>query len=535
MTKRPSENRAAIAPAAAPPGNETLPILEALEGVLREVAEPKVVLEVILRQAVQRTGAERALIAEVPEGGEIRFSVLMGYHESRYQGDAAAFSRNVFDRVLRDGRGVRIENVLSEPGFVGVESVRALSTAAIACTPIRVNDRIVALLHLEDRRPGHFQESHMEFLRSLVAVAEPVLGALRAGRDAIEERDRLRTTEQELRGDAESDRRWIASEWSFGRFIGHSPAIRELEDAVAKAAAVDFAVLLHGEPGTGKNLLARVLHYGGNRSTRPFVTVFCPSLERGMVEAELFGHKRGAFTGAVSDRPGRVQAADGGTLFLDEVGELPLEIQPKLLRFLQDRKYERVGDPSERTADVRIIVATNRDLAHEVRHGRFRRDLYDRLNYIPIRVPPLRERLEDIPLLIRHCLDQTPPGRWIELTEEAVRYLRDLDFAWPGNVRHIEQLAARLTTAGLKGPVGVREVARLLGSTDREESAAQTERGAEVDFEAGLPSAMEKAERSWIAAALERYPEDSRARLAERLRISEAALYRKLRRYGLGE
>src|SRR5262245_40864076 len=488
-------------------------MLEALEGVLREMAEPRVVLDAILRQAVHRTSAERALIAEVMEGGELRFSVLMGYHESRFQGNADAFSRNVFDRVLRSGLPVRIENVLDDPDTRELESVRALGMAAIACVPIRVAGQIVALLHLEDRRPGHFHESHLEMVRSLVAVAEPVLGAMRAGRDAIEERDRLRTAELQLRGDAESDRLWIASEWSFGRFIGHSPAIRELEDAVAKAAAVDFAVLLHGEPGTGKNLLARVLHYGGKRSTRPFVTVFCPSLERGMVEAELFGHKRGAFTGAVQDRPGRIQAADGGTLFLDEVGELPMEIQPKLLRFLQDRTFERVGDPRDRTADVRIIAATNRDLAHEVRHGRFRRDLFDRLNYLPIRVPPLRDRVEDIPLLLRHCLDQTSPGRWIELSDEALRYLRNVDFAWPGNVRHVEQLAARLTTAGFQGPVGLRDVERLFGALDSTgpvDPAEGSGTDSEVDFEGGLPHMLAEAERSWIATAMRRYPEDSR-------------------------
>jgi transcriptional regulator with GAF, ATPase, and Fis domain len=506
-------------------------ILQALQSVLQETSDPGAVLEAILRQAVRKTGAERSLIAEVLDGGELRFGVLMGFHEKRFRGDADAYSRHIFDRVLGTGETVRVENALDDPFFREIESVRALRAAAVLCMPIRVDGRIVALLHLEDPRPGCFQPAHMDLLRALLAVAEPALGALRAGREVIAERDRLRSAESHLRDEAETERRWLASEWSFGRFIGHSPAIRGLEASIGKAAGTDFPVLLLGEPGTGKNLLARVLHYGGARSARPFITVFCPSLERGMVEAELFGHKRGAFTGAVSDRLGRVQAADGGTLFLDEIGELPLEMQPKLLRFLQDHGFERVGDPRELKADVRIIAATNRDLALEVQHGRFRRDLYDRLNFLPIRVPPLRERVADLPLLLRHCLDQTVPGRWIETTPDALEYLQSLDFSWPGNVRHIEQLAARLATEGFDRPVTARDIARLLDTTEGPAEAREALHA--PDLEAGLPRLLEAAERTWIEAAMRQYPDLSRAELAAMLRISEAALYRKLRRYGL--
>jgi len=248
-----------------------------------------------------------------------------------------------------------------------------------------------------------------------------------------------------------------------------------------------------------------------------------------MVEAELFGHRRGAFTGALSDQPGKAQAADGGTLFLDEIGDLPLDIQPKLLRLLQEKTFERIGDPKERHVDLRIVAATNRDLEHEVAEGRFRRDLYERLNYVPVRVPPLRERLEDVPLLLRHALDQQASGRWVEISSEAERCLRDLDFAWPGNVRHLEQLAARLSLGNVSSPVTPEDILMRL-DRGREGAPATA-----ADLSSGLPSLLEEAERSWLERALRLYPNLTRSELASRLKISESALYKKLRQYGLAK
>jgi Nif-specific regulatory protein len=510
-------------------------IVGALQGVLAQVAEPVVVLESILRHAVHATGADRGLLAEVRDDGALVFSVLTGFQDARFSGNVDAFSRNLFERVIRTGEPILLANAIDDEFFGGIESVRALRASAILCSPIRVKDRTAAIVHLEHRESGHFRPEHAAIVRSLLEIAAPVLGALRAGRDVLEERDRLRNAESALRDEAREGRALLANEWSFGRYVGRSRAVRELETAVANAATTDFPVLLLGEPGTGKTLLARVMHSSGARATRPLVTVFCPSLERGMVEAELFGHCKGAFTGAVSDRIGRVQAADGGTLFLDEIGELPPEIQPKLLRFLQDRTFERVGDPKERSADVRIIAATNRDLALEVQQGRFRRDLYDRLNFLPIRVPPLRERTEDLPALLRHCLDRTPQGRWIEPSPEALSWLGALDFTWPGNVRHVEQLAARLSAEGRKGVVSAADLARLLGAREAEASPATTAAAGEPDFAAGLPAMLDDAERQWLELAMRRYGGLTRAELAARLKISESALYKRLRRYQLGD
>jgi transcriptional regulator with GAF, ATPase, and Fis domain len=523
------------------PQTSSADLVQALRGVLSQVADPIVVLRSILEQAVASTGADRGVFVEVTGDGEWDFRVLHGFKHSHFEGEPGQFSRSLFARVLETEKPLVLHSALEDPRYQDFVSVQKMRLASIICMPIRVDGEIAALVHLENSTPGYFGNQHLAVLGSLMELASPLLEALRAGREVIQERDRLRSDESRLRDEAEGSRAFLAREWSFGRFVGRSVAVRELEAMVQKAAATEFPVLLLGETGTGKTIVARVLHHAGPRARQPMITVFCPSLEKGMVEAELFGHRRGAFTGAMTDRLGKVQAADKGTLFLDEIGELPLEIQPKLLRLLQEKTYERVGDPTERKSDVRVIAATNRDLEVEVREGRFRRDLYERLNFIPIRIPPLRERAQDIPLLLRHCLDQHPDGRWIELTKEAADYLANLDFAWPGNVRHLEQLAARLTVEGKRASTTPDDLLRFLSPARREATrtvetplVAVGSAQPVVDLDAGLPALLEEAERVWLVEAMRRYSSLTRAELAAKLKISESALYKKLRIYGLG-
>jgi formate hydrogenlyase transcriptional activator len=237
-----------------------------------------------------------------------------------------------------------------------------------------------------------------------------------------------------------------------GPLIGESAAFREVTEAIAMVAPVDSAVLLLGETGTGKEVIARAIHDTGPRRHQRFVAVNCAAIPAGLLESELFGHERGAFTGAVSHALGRFQVADRGTLFLDEIGDLPLELQPKLLRALQEQQVERLGSGGRTTpVDVRVIAATNQDLDEMVQQRTFRADLYFRLNVFPIRVPPLRERTEDIPLLVTcfvqrvaerqgKCIDEIPDG-----VIDALRH-----YAWPGNVRELQNVIERavIATAG---------------------------------------------------------------------------------------
>src|SRR4029077_10990611 len=230
----------------------------------------------------------------------------------------------------------------------------------------------------------------------------------------------------------------------FGNIVGRSRALHRVLKHVDDVAAVDSAVLILGESGTGKELLAKEIHERSRRAHKPFVRVNCSAVPREMFESEFFGHVRGAFTGAMRDRPGRFQIANGGAIFLDEIGDLPLELQPKLLRVLQEGEYERVGEDVTRKVDVRIIAATNQNLAEEVRARRFREDLFYRLNVFPLALPPLRARTDDIPLLATHAIAEVSARLRIQaptLTQADAARLQKYD--WPGNIRELKNVVER--------------------------------------------------------------------------------------------
>jgi DNA-binding NtrC family response regulator len=278
--------------------------------------------------------------------------------------------------------------------------------------------------------------------------------------------------------------------------VGESEALRRVLEQVDLVADTDATVLITGESGTGKELVARAIHDRSRRRQGPLVRVNCAAIPESLFESELFGHARGAFTGAVSDRPGRFEAAQGGTLMLDEIAEVPLAMQPKLLRVLQEKEFERVGETRPRKADVRIVAATNRDLAAEVEAGRFRGDLFYRLNVFPIETPPLRERREDISRLAEHFVQAAArrlhrsPAR---LTEAALRQLAARD--WPGNIRELENAIERAVILAGAGPL-------------RFDAPAPAKSARAPSTSANLPlltrPAIEQHQRETIAAALER-------------------------------
>jgi DNA-binding NtrC family response regulator len=311
----------------------------------------------------------------------------------------------------------------------------------------------------------------------------------------------------------------------YGRFIGASPAIRRVYELLEKVARTDLPVLITGESGTGKELVARELHDRGPRARGPFVTVNCAAITETLFESELFGHERGSFTGAINQKRGRIEVADGGTLFFDEIGEIPQQTQVKLLRFLQEREFERVGGNGPIRVDVRIIAATNRDLPSAIRAGQFREDLFYRLNVVPVALPPLRERTGDIDLLAQHFADVVSRslGRKKRLSEEALAVLRA--HPWPGNVRELENAVERALVLSESDLVGALDLpAEILGSTGlvpppREEDLNLTRRTAIL-------------EREILSRAMARTGGDLE-KTASLVGLKRAALTRKLRQHGL--
>jgi transcriptional regulator with GAF, ATPase, and Fis domain len=287
-----------------------------------------------------------------------------------------------------------------------------------------------------------------------------------------------------------------------GRIVGASRALRQVMQQVDQVAATDATVLITGESGTGKELLATEIHERSARSRRPFVKINCSAVPRELFESEFFGHSRGAFTGAIHDRPGRFQSANRGTIFLDEIGELPIELQPKLLRVLQEGEFERVGDDTTRTVDVRIVAATNQNLAAEVRARRFRQDLFYRLNVFPLELPPLRARKEDIPALAAQAVDRLSKKLRMPaptLAPEDVEALTRYD--WPGNIRELQNVMERaviLSKGGrLRLDVALPDVAGALG-------APASPSGLPADAVVLTDRELREGERANVMRALER-------------------------------
>lgn len=404
---------------------------------------------------------------------------------------------------------------------------------------LRLDEQVWGLLTLDALQPGSFGTVELARLEAFARLAAVIVRT-------VQRIDQLARQLREQQRDAEQWRA-VAGGQPEAEMIGQSTAYKTLRRELRLVGPSELGVLISGETGVGKELVARQIHRLSARAERPLVVINCAALPDTLVESELFGHVRGAFTGAVGDRRGRFELADGGSLFLDEVGELPLPVQAKLLRVLQSGQLQRVGSDREHHVDVRVIAATNRDLASEVRAGRFRADLYHRLGAYPLRVPPLRERERDVLLLAGSFLEQARGRlglRGLRLTDDARQAL--LGYDWPGNVRELEHLIGRaVLRAQAQGSEGARRILSVdARALDLPLPVAVSGAGAALASPEtagfpviagpgqGLKQALDDFQRGHIAAVLQRH-DGNWAACARELEVDRANLHRLARRLGL--
>jgi transcriptional regulator with GAF, ATPase, and Fis domain len=354
-------------------------------------------------------------------------------------------SDSIVRRVIETGRPLIVSDALTDDQFGSSKSVVALRLSSVMCAPLVAQGHVVGALYVgNDRVKGLFQKSQIDLLSifagqaSLILQNAMLLSTLRADKEKLA---------AELK-----DKR-------FGEIIGVCPSMMEVFRKLQKVATTDISVLITGETGTGKELIAREVHRRSNRANGPFIVINCGAIPENLIESELFGHVKGAFTGAIASRPGKFQAADRGTLFLDEIGELPLNLQVKLLRALQERVVFRVGDSKPEKVDIRIVAATNRVLEEEIRAGRFREDLYYRLNVVNLFLPALRQRGDDVVIIAKALL-----SKYADELKSSVQGFTPQALAaikknpWPGNIRQLENRIKKALVLCDKALLGVEDL-----------------------------------------------------------------------------
>jgi Nif-specific regulatory protein len=432
--------------------NALLRISKAVNSVRGLEALEKQVLESIFEVAP----ADRAAILLCEPGTE-EWTSVFGWDRRSGPNQAVQVSRTIVSQVLADGVAILCNDLPATESFSDTASIVERRIRSVLAVPLEVFDRILGVIYLDASNPeARFDENHLQLLTAIGSIAATALDTAR----------RMETLEQENRR--------LQDEISTGHnMVGDSPRMRDVYQFIARVAPRDITVLVFGESGTGKELVARAIHRASSRANKPCVAINCAALAETLLESELFGHEKGAFTGAIAQKKGKLEIAEGGTVFLDEIGELAPSLQAKMLRVLQEREFERVGGTRTIKLDVRLVTATNRDLEEEVKRGRFREDLFYRLNVVSLRMPALRERREDIPLLASYFaakFSQRSNRPVLGVSPHARSCLTNYD--WPGNVRELENAIERAVVLGSSDmilpedlPEAVLEKAESAGAT----------------------------------------------------------------------
>ena len=486
-----------------------LEVSQALGSTLDTRAAVEKVLEILDREL----GMKRGAIAVLEGEGVLKIQYAYGLSEGERQRGRYKVDEGITGKVVASGRPIIVPQVNKEPLFLYRTRKRSPDKEeSFICVPIKDRRKTIGALSIT--YPFKQNRNYEDSVQLLTIVTSMISQSLRLGQLVEQERAQLQDENALLK-------RELQQKYDFRNIIGTSKEMRDVYEQVAQVAHTSTTVLIRGESGTGKELVAHAIHYNSPRSSKPFVKVNCAALPESLIESELFGHEKGAFTGAVARKRGRFELAEGGTLFLDEIGDLSPAMQVKLLRVLQEREFERVGGTETLKVNVRLIAATNVDLEQAVSDGRFRSDLYYRLNVFSIYLPPLRERKTDILLLADHFLEKYggQNGKRIKrISTPAIDML--MSYHWPGNVRELENVVERATLVCEGNVIHGYNLPPTL----------QTAEGSGTVTKMSLDQAVSSFEKDLIQDAL-KTARGNRARAARLLDTTERILGYKVKKY----
>ena len=488
-------------------------------------------LEKVMKQILdilhEKMAMERGTLTLLEEGTqELSIEVARGLSEKERERGRYQVGEGITGRVVSAGEPIIVKNVGDEPLFLNRTQARGdIKRAQISffCVPIKLDGRTIGALSVD--RLFDQGTSLDEDLRLLTIISSMVAQVVRIHQMVEREHERLQDENIRLR-------RQLKKRFHLSNIIGESKRMLEIYDTLELVAKTKATVILRGESGTGKELIANAIHYHSDRAEKPFIKVSCAALPETLLESELFGYEKGAFTGAAATKIGRFEMANSGTLFLDEIGDIPLTTQVKLLRVIQEREFERLGGTQSVRVDIRLIVATNKDLEREVQEGKFREDLYYRLNVVPVFIPALRERREDIPLLVEHFLERASRENRKEvkyISDEAMKIL--MEYAWPGNIRELENAIERGVVL-CKGPTLIPDLFPIPRDVKGPGLTSFTPFPGSASLPCRLPELIENLEKKVIEEALKKTAGNQR-KAAELLGLTERIIGYKIKTYGL--
>lgn len=495
-----------------------LSLLFEISQTLDQSIDLRDVLAPVLRAISKHTGMMRGTITLLDrETGEGYIEAAQGLSGEEQERGRYKLGEGITGRVIQSGRAMIVPRISEEPLFLNRTEARGevdRESISFICVPVKSGREVMGALSVD--RIFEDEVALDEDVRLLTIIASMIAQAVRVRQDILEERRKL--LEENTRLQSELKERFQPA-----NMVGRSNAMQAVFDMVAQVCKSDATVLIRGESGVGKELVAHAIHYNSRRANKPFIKVNCAALPESVIESELFGHEKGAFTGATMQRKGRFELANGGTIFLDEIGDLAATTQIHLLRVLQEREFERVGGTETIKTDVRVIAATNRDLERAMESGHFRQDLYYRLNVFPLHIPPLRERKSDVLLLANYFVE-----KYSKANHKNVRRISTpaidmiMSYHWPGNVRELENCIERAVILSDDNVLHGHHLPPTL----------QTAEASGTNIKETLQEKLDRLEREMIIDAL-KDSRGNRAKAAKILGISERVMGLRVEKYGI--